>query len=174
LSVASFDCFVSLVEVLDFGRLGSTPAGGSPAEFCELSFLLDHSDRPFGAPFGLEDGFVGLGPVGVQTGGDADLEVSQAQIGRPRLGHGLANLACDVLFESEQVVGRVFDRVRPAREQLPIDVEHGHFVDRHIGDGGRHQMPDRLAGGAIVGAVRAEGGRRKEAAARVEKSLRRP
>jgi len=84
----------------------------------------------------------------------------QAQIGRPRLGHGLANLACDVLFESEQVVGRVFDRVRPAREQLPIDIEHGHFVDLHVGDGGRHQMPDRLAGGAIVGAARAEGGRR--------------
>ena len=125
-----------------------------------LLFLGD-AHRPFDTAVGIIDCLVRLRFVGVEPGGDGDLKVLRAEVRRQRAADVLADLLRHFLFEREQIVRRLLDRIGAIGQEAAVDVEHGHVLELHSGDRRGDEVADRLAGGAIVAAVGADdhGGR---------------
>ena len=156
LSVASLDCLVSVVCGLLAGRLAATPAARLAGRVLRVLLLLDHPHRALDALVGIVDRLVGLGLVGVEPRRDADLEIVQAQIGRERGGDLLAQFLRNLLFQAEQIVGRLLEVVRAAGEQPAVDVEDGDLVGLHVGDRRGDEVANRVADRAVVAAVGAD------------------
>jgi len=120
--------------------------------FCEVCFSLVTRTLRW-AVFRVVASFVGLRLVGVEARGDADLEISRAQIGREGPSDRIAHLARDTLLQREQIFRRIVERVRAASEQLSVDVEHGDGVRLHAWHRGGDEFADRLADRTAVEAV---------------------
>jgi hypothetical protein len=113
--------------------------------------LLYRADGTLNLGFRIEDRFVGVDLVRVQTCSDADFEIADAEIRRKGTPNGILDLGADRLFQGGKLARRDIVGVVSRQEQGALRVHHGDLLDLHPGNRGRDQMADGLSGGAVVG-----------------------
>src|SRR5690606_4664767 len=83
-------------------------------------------------------------------GGDTDLEVVDAEVGRKRLADVLLQLTTNRFFQFDHFAGDGAAHVAAGGQYRPVRVEDVHLVHRHSRDGGGNEMADRLCGGKVA------------------------
>ena len=124
-----------------------------PCGILRRLLFLDDANAPFGLLVRIVYRLVCLCFVGIEAGRDTHLEVAHLQVRRERASNILTDRMADIAFKAQKIVRRLFYRIRTARDELAVDIQHRDLIDLHVRHGRGDEVADRLPGGAVVAVV---------------------